>query len=106
MSAERFTDDLAPTLVGAAATWSAIATGPVRRAPLSDEAGRLGWVWTDDQRAAGWLPDAATREAARAGAYAWRVLANAHQRGEPASRLLDPALYAPLYQLGDPVPVD
>ncbi|MCP2169190.1 hypothetical protein [Goodfellowiella coeruleoviolacea] len=104
---KRFTDNLAPRLVATAATYDpAPAGGPARRAPLSTRAGeRLGWVWADGGRAAGWLPDAATPAGARAGAYVWRVLAAAYHRGDPSSRVLDPALYAPLYHLGAPVDV-
>ncbi|MFF4989635.1 hypothetical protein ACFY19_20750 [Streptosporangium saharense] len=97
----RLSDVLASVPVAAAETYPAKAEGPKRVAALRDDAGTvLGYVWTDDRRAAGWrhagLPDAA---GARAGAYVWRVHRAAFAQGVPASDLLNPALYAPLYHL-------
>ncbi|UOE19444.1 hypothetical protein NI17_022435 [Thermobifida halotolerans] len=86
---------------------------PVRRAALADGDGtRLGWVWTDDEDAAGWAEDpgplSGPGEGAarvRAGAHVWTVLRDARARGEPASSLLRPELYAP-YLLGAPKEAD
>ncbi|MEO6085196.1 MAG: hypothetical protein ABIQ18_18985 [Umezawaea sp.] len=103
---ERFTDAMRPRLVAAATTYPSAPAGPVRRAPLSDASGQLGWVWTDDLGAAGWEPGEPTVASARAGAYVWRVLQLAHGKGESVSVVLAPARYAPLYRLGDPTEGD
>ncbi|MBF8186328.1 hypothetical protein ITP53_11320 [Nonomuraea sp. K274] len=99
---QRFADTPESALVSAPATYSAQAEGPVRRRALRDEPGGrvLGHVWTDDQRAAGWLhADPPNRETSRAGAYVWAVHRRAYSLGRPASSLLDPSLYAPMYYL-------
>lgn len=82
-------------------TYPAKAAGPVRRAALRDDDGRLlGYVWTDDREAAGWLHiDDPTPAGVRAGAYVWAVHKRAYGLGQPASSVLDPALYAPMYLL-------
>ena len=60
----------------------------------------LGYVWTDDRLAAGFVEE---EEAAGAGvkafAYVWAVHRRAYGLGMPASAVLDPALYAPMYLL-------
>lgn len=77
--------------------------GDVRRAALRSPGGDLlGHVWTDDRKAAGFLPaESAGSAGVRAGSHVWTVHRRAHQAGRPASDVLDPALYAPTYRLGD-----
>ncbi|MCA2184646.1 hypothetical protein [Nonomuraea cavernae] len=73
----------------------------MRRAPLKDQDGMLlGHVWTDDKDAAGFVKNEdAGRPAITAGARLWSILKDAHDAGRPASDVLDPALYAPEFEL-------
>lgn len=89
-------------LVSRVETYPAKAEGPVRRAALRDEPGGrlLGHVWTDDRQAGGFLEvESAGRAGLRAFSYVWAVQRRAYEAGRPASDLLDPALYAPMYHL-------
>lgn len=98
---ERFTDDLAPVLVGAALNYPAISARPKRRAVLAGGGRALGWVWTDDVDAAGWEPIEQSQEAVQASARVWAIHAAAARAGEPVSVVLEPGRYAP-YLLGAP----
>lgn len=73
----------------------------VRRAPLKDRSGMvLGHMWTDDKDAAGFVKNEdAGRPAIAAGARLWSILKDAYDSGRPASDVLDPALYAPEFEL-------
>ncbi|MEW1836588.1 hypothetical protein AB0392_01350 [Nonomuraea angiospora] len=77
------------------------ATGPVRQAAVYDRRGRLlGEVWTDDRQAAGFtLIDDPEPDMGYVGGRMDRILAKAYKAGIPASELLDPALYAPDFEL-------
>ncbi|MDP9843261.1 hypothetical protein [Streptosporangium lutulentum] len=98
----RFTETI--TVVGrTASTYSSKAANKddVRRASLRDRAGQvLGNVWTDGQEAAGFVP---SENAGMAGITAqsrlWGILRNAYASGRPARDVLDPALYAPEFEL-------
>lgn len=98
----RWTDaGVAPTPGAASGTYSGDIQGPVRRAPLRDARGTLlGYVWTDDKKAAGFRQEQGPTSVAAAAAI-WRIHARLHAAGKPASAVLDPALYAPTYRLGD-----
>lgn len=89
-------DALAPRVVSTPATYDSTPAGPVRRAPLYDgEGALLGHVWTDGQRAAGYLDrEDAGPAGRRAGATVWAILRDAHRIGRPAADVLDPTLYA------------
>lgn len=96
----RWANDPQPVVVSTPSTYSSDAQGPVRRAGLYDGDILLGHVWTDDQQAAGFLDNEdAGRAGVRAEALVWTILRNAAQAGRPAGEVLDPALYAPTYQL-------
>ncbi|GAA1769999.1 hypothetical protein [Nonomuraea bangladeshensis] len=98
----RFTESI--TVVGqAAGTYSNKPANPaaVRRARLKDDDGMvLGHVWTDDQAAAGFVKDPdAGRLGIAAASRVWSILKDAHDAGRPASDVLDPALFAPDFEL-------
>lgn len=100
--ARRMTDPLDSEPVSTPGTYPAKAEGPTRRAMLRDEPGGqvLGYVWTDDKQAAGFVEDeSAGKAGVRAGAYVWAVQRRAYRLGRPASDVLDPELYAPMYHL-------
>jgi hypothetical protein len=99
---QRFTDDFAPVASSAATTYSGVTTLPKRRAPLSVDGKRLGWVWTDGVTAAGWEPAEQTAAAVRAGAEAWTVAAAAAREGQPVIAVLEPDRYLTGYTLGAP----
>ncbi|MER5420341.1 hypothetical protein [Streptosporangium roseum] len=101
----RWADDaLSARVVSTPDTYSSQAEGLIRQAALRDNSGLLlGWVWTDDRQAAGFLPDEAAGPAGRrAGADVWAIHRDVYQEGRPASDLLDPALYASVGELGEP----
>ncbi|MGP3955631.1 hypothetical protein ACTWPT_06500 [Nonomuraea sp. 3N208] len=77
------------------------ATGPKRRAAVHDRNGRLlGHVWTDDRQAAGFTRiEDPEPDMAYVRGRMQQILAEAHKAGVPASELLDPALYAPDFEL-------
>ncbi|MFN2636896.1 MAG: hypothetical protein ABR585_07720 [Gemmatimonadaceae bacterium] len=98
---------MAPRVVYSPKTYDSKAKGPVRRAELHDADGLLlGRVWTDDQNAAGYLPDEAAGPAGRrAGSAVWAIHRDAYNKTPkrvPASDLLDPALYESVGTLGEP----
>ncbi|MFI6295911.1 hypothetical protein ACIBEJ_30230 [Nonomuraea sp. NPDC050790] len=97
----RFHDYVTPVTVSRPDTYDAKPTGPVRRAALHDRRGRLlGHVWSDDRQAAGFTKiEDPEPDMAYAGGRVRRILADAHRAGIPAARLLDPALYAPDFEL-------
>ncbi|MDR8409787.1 hypothetical protein MTP10_13685 [Nonomuraea sp. 3-1Str] len=77
------------------------AKGQVRRAQVYDRRGRLlGDVWTDDRQAAGFsIIDDPEPDMGYAESRMDRILTEAYKAGTPASQLLDPALYAPDFEL-------
>ncbi|WP_030549289.1 hypothetical protein [Streptomyces albus] len=87
-------------------TYQSKVTGPVRRAQLTRDGVCLLTVWTDGTNAgmAKLLHDPADRaeRVARrdAAVHARRVQGQAYRRGEDPQVVLDPALYAPEYELG------
>ncbi|MFG1709229.1 hypothetical protein ACFLIM_39165 [Nonomuraea sp. M3C6] len=92
------------TVVGkSAGTYSRKAADPadVRRAQLKEPDGMvLGYVWTDGKDAAGFVKNEdAGRPAIAAGPRLWSILKGAYDAGRPASDVLDPALYAPEFEL-------
>ncbi|MEU8102222.1 hypothetical protein AB0C18_00675 [Nonomuraea muscovyensis] len=97
----RFYDYVAPRFASQNDSYDFKATGPVRRAALHDRQGRLlGHVWTDDRQAAGFtrISDPEPDMAYVRGEML-RILAEAYKTGVPASELLNPALYAPDFEL-------
>lgn len=102
-NSERFTDDMAPRAAGEAPGYASTPSGPVRRAALHDDTGRiLGHVWTDDQNAAGWTPTEMDSTVALATRYVWGVISATYLRGEAPAAVLNPAPYGPLFRLGAP----
>ncbi|MEV0617575.1 hypothetical protein AB0I81_29935 [Nonomuraea sp. NPDC050404] len=98
----RFSDSI--TVIGqAAGTYGSRPAdqAAVRRARLKDPDGMvLGHLWTDDQAAAGFVKNSdGGRPAIAAAAQVWSILKNAYDAGRPASDVLDPALYAPQFEL-------
>ncbi|GAA0969795.1 hypothetical protein GCM10009555_017570 [Acrocarpospora macrocephala] len=105
MTHPRWTDAaFAPFDVSTPISYSGDVVGEVRRAALHDMDGLLlGHVWTDDQAAAGFLDaDGVGPPAVRASTYVWQVHKRLFDAGRPASDVMDPALYAPLYRLAAP----
>jgi hypothetical protein len=92
---ERFTDTLAPVAVGAALNYPAATTRATRRARLTSAGRTLGWVWTDDVGAAGWVPVEQSQEAVLAASRVWVVHAAAARAGEAVSVVLESGRYAP-----------
>ncbi len=89
-------------------TFDGIPTQPVRRARLYENGTWVATIWTDGKHAAGVLPpphDSATRNErqarGRATGMARQAQAEAYRRGERAEHTLDPARYAPEYELGE-----
>ena len=97
----RFYDYVTPITVSRPDSYGFKATGPVRRAAIHDRGGRLlGHVWTDDRQAAGFtLVDDPEPDMAPVGHLMDHILGEAFKAGTPASELLDPALYAPDFEL-------
>lgn len=101
---ERWTDaGLAPKNVRRVAGYPGVPAGPTREAEVRDGDLIVGWIWTDDQAAAGYRD---REEAGRAGIIAEgairAVFAAAYARGVHVRDLLDPALYASTgYQVTD-----
>ncbi|MGW6496850.1 hypothetical protein [Nonomuraea angiospora] len=97
----RFYDYVTPITVSRGESYDFKATGPVRRAAVHDRVGRLlGHVWTDDRQAAGFTRiEDPEPDMAYAGGRMRQILAHAYKSGVPASQLLDPALYAPDFEL-------
>jgi hypothetical protein len=98
----RWADDPQPVVTSTPATYAGTPEGPTRRAELHTPDGRLlGHVWTDDQKAAGFLnAESAGPEGVRAGAKVWAILRDAYRAGKPARDALNPALYRPHFTLG------
>ncbi|MET7339272.1 hypothetical protein [Nonomuraea sp. NPDC005650] len=97
----RFYDYVTPITVSRSDSYDFKAVGPVRRGELRDRDGRLlGHVWTDDRQAAGFTrienpePDMAYVRGRIS-----QILSGAYKAGVPASQLLNPALYAPDFEL-------
>ncbi|CAM3457231.1 hypothetical protein [Stackebrandtia soli] len=103
MTDENRWGDMAPVPSGSAPGYDRTTTKPVRRIALYKRGILMGHVWSDGENAAGF--DAAepteenARETGRAISYVWRVHALAHQRGEPASVVLEARFYEPLYEV-------
>ncbi|MFI6903911.1 hypothetical protein ACIBKY_21775 [Nonomuraea sp. NPDC050394] len=97
----RFYDYVTPVTVSRNDSYDFKATGPIRRAGLHDRRGRLlGHVWTDDHQAAGFTKiEDPEPDMGYAGGRVRRILADAYKAGIPAGGLLDPALYAPDFEL-------
>ncbi|GAA2216065.1 hypothetical protein GCM10009850_115340 [Nonomuraea monospora] len=77
------------------------ATGPVRRAKVYDQRGRLvGDVWTDDRHAAGFtLVDDPAPDMGHVAGRMDQILAQAYKAGVPAGEVLNPALYVPDFEM-------
>jgi len=97
----RFYDYVTPITVSENESYDFKATGPVRRAAIYDQNGRLlGDVWTDDRQAAGFtLIDDPEPDMAYVSGRVDRILTEAYRAGIPARELLDPALYEPDFEL-------
>ncbi|SDK34180.1 YD repeat-containing protein [Nonomuraea maritima] len=97
----RFYDYVTPITVSKNDSYDYKATGPVREAPVYDRHGRLiGEIWTDGRQAAGFtLIDDPEPDMGYVGGSMDRILARAYKAGIPASELLNPALYAPDFEL-------
>ncbi|MEV0593268.1 hypothetical protein [Nonomuraea cavernae] len=97
----RFYDYVAPKFASDNDSYDFKANGPVRRAPVYDRRGRLlGDVWTDDRQAAGFsIIDDPEPDMGYAVSRMDRILAEAYKSEIPADQLLDPALYAPDFEL-------
>ncbi|MFC4005999.1 hypothetical protein ACFOY2_02110 [Nonomuraea purpurea] len=97
----RFYDYVTPISVSKNDSYDFKATGPVRRAGVYDQQERLlGDVWTDGRQAAGFsLIDDPEPDMGYAVGRMDRILTQAYKAGIPASELLDPALYAPDFEL-------
>ncbi|MFF4623115.1 hypothetical protein [Nonomuraea jabiensis] len=97
----RFYDYVTPITVSENDSYDFKATGPKRRAAVYDQQGRLlGDVWTDDRQAAGFtLIDDPEPDMGYVAGRVDRILTDAYKAGIPASKVLDPALYAPDFEL-------
>ncbi|WP_157246059.1 ADP-ribosyltransferase [Nonomuraea typhae] len=97
----RFYDYVTPISVSRSDSYGFKTTGPVRQAAVHDRDGRLlGHVWTDDRKAAGFTRiEDPEPDMAPAGVRIRLILADAYKAGVPASDVLDPALYAPEFEL-------
>ncbi|WP_019855143.1 hypothetical protein [Actinopolyspora mortivallis] len=74
--------------------------GPRVAAPLVMAGHTLGWIWTDQQQAAGWSPASPTNEVSaglisRAHAHVYARLVKLHRQGVPASDVLNAENWAP-----------
>lgn len=96
--------EMAPRIVSIPDTWGHVPVGPIEQADVYDSDGiRVGYVWTDGHEAAGFLEyEEAGLAGRKADSRIWKLQADAHVRGVPASQALDPQLYAPDFRLGSP----
>lgn len=97
-----------PRPAGGVSRYASTTSGPVRRLPILDGPDRvLGYVWTDDSEAAGWVEVDATststqegRARVRAASLVWQSLFAAYARGVPAAEVFDNLNIETVYRYG------